>query len=133
MCAAKPADARTQAGEAARGALESLRAAEGEARARRLTAISEEQTRWNARQTDAQGHVAELTRRQEELSVELTAAEQRAADFRKARAPFWMPSPRQRRPATRLRMPAREAESVLAEADKLANGHAERLGGEDIS
>ena len=45
------ADARTKAGEA-RGALESLRR-EGEARARRLAAITDEQGRWNARKADA--------------------------------------------------------------------------------
>ena len=114
----KTADARTQAGEA-RGALESLRR-EGEARARRLTAIGEEQTRWNARKTDAQGHVAELTRRQEELSVELTIAEQlpqQISEKRSALLDAIATAETARNQASDARQ---EAESVLAEADKLA-------------
>ncbi|HEX2759105.1 MAG TPA: hypothetical protein VHM27_01280, partial [Rhizomicrobium sp.] len=114
----KTADARTQAGEA-RGALESLRR-EGEARARRLTAIHEELTRWNARKADAQTHVAELTRRQEELAVELTAAEelpQQIADKRSALLDAIATAETARNQAADARQ---EAESVLAEADKLA-------------
>jgi chromosome segregation protein len=114
----KTADARTQASEA-RGALESLRR-EGEARARRLTAIGEEQTRWNARKTDAQGHVAELTRRQEELSVELTIAEQlpqQISEKRSALLDAIATAETARNQASDARQ---EAESVLAEADKLA-------------
>lgn len=114
----KTADARTQAGEA-RGALESLRR-EGEARVRRLTAISEEQTRWNARKSDAQSHVTELTRRQEELSVELTAAEQlpqQISEKRSALLDAIATAETARNQASDARQ---EAESVLAEADKLA-------------
>jgi chromosome segregation protein len=68
------ADARTKAGET-RGALESLRR-EGEARQARLATISDERSRWDGRKADAQKHISELTRRQEELSGELTRAEQ---------------------------------------------------------
>jgi chromosome segregation protein len=70
----KTAEARTQAGEA-RGALEGFRR-EGEARRLRLVTIADEQTRWNVRKTDAEKHIAELARRQEELATELNAAEQ---------------------------------------------------------
>lgn len=114
----KTADARTQSGEA-RGALESLRR-EGEARARRLTAINEEQTRWNTRKSDAQNHVAELTRRQEELSVELTAAEelpQQIAEKRSTLLDAIATAETARNQASDARQ---EAETVLAEADKLA-------------
>ena len=114
----KTADARTQAGEA-RGALESLRR-EGEARMRRLTAINEEQTRWNARKNDAQTHVGELTRRQEELGVELSAAEQlpqQIADKRSTLLDAIATAETARNQAADARQ---EAETILTEADKLA-------------
>jgi chromosome segregation protein len=112
------ADARTKAGEA-RGALESLRR-EGEARARRLSAINEEQTRWNVRKADATTHVAELTRRQEELGVELAAAEelpQQIADKRSALLDAITSAEAARKEASDARQ---EAENVLTEADKHA-------------
>ncbi|MEY4707206.1 MAG: hypothetical protein RJB58_929 [Pseudomonadota bacterium] len=112
------ADARTKAAES-RGALESLRR-EGEARARRLMAISEEQARWNARKTDANTHVAELTRRQEELSVELASAEelpQQIAEKRTALMDAIATAETARNQASDARQ---QAETVLTEADKHA-------------
>jgi len=112
------ADARTQAGES-RGALESLRR-EGEARARRLSAINEEQTRWNARKLDATSHVAELTRRQEELGVELATAEelpQQIAQKRSSLLDAIATAEAARAEASDARQ---QAENVLTEADKHA-------------
>ena len=114
----KTAEARTQAGEA-RGALESLRR-EGEARLRRLKAIEDEQTRWNARKADAQRQSTELTRRQEELGVELTAAEavpEQIAEKRNALMDAIATAEAARNEASDARQ---QAETVLAEADKLA-------------
>jgi chromosome segregation protein len=112
------ADARTKAGES-RGALESLRR-EGEARARRLSAINEEQARWNARKADAGTHVAELTRRQEELSLELAGAEelpQQIAQKRTALMDAIATAEAARNEAADARQ---QAETVLTEADKHA-------------
>jgi chromosome segregation protein len=114
----KTAEARTQAGEA-RGALESLRR-EGEARARRLKAIEEEQNRWNARKADAQRQSSELARRQEELGVELTAAEavpEQIAEKRNALLDAIATAETARNEASDARQ---QAETVLTEADKLA-------------
>ena len=114
----KTAEARTQAGEA-RGALESLRR-EGEARARRLKAIEEEQNRWNARKADAQRQSSELARRQEELGLELTTAEavpEQIAEKRNALLDAIATAETARNEASDARQ---EAETVLAEADKLA-------------
>lgn len=114
----KTAEARTQAGEA-RGALESLRR-EGEARMRRLKAIEEEQTRWNARKADAQRQSGELARRQEELGVELTAAEavpEQIAEKRNALLDAIATAETARNEASDARQ---QAETVLTEADKLA-------------
>ena len=112
------ADARTQAGES-RGALESLRR-EGEARARRLSAINEEQTRWNARKLDATSHVAELTRRQEELGIELATAEelpQQIAQKRSSLLDAIATAEAARAEASDARQ---QAENVLTDADKHA-------------
>jgi chromosome segregation protein len=114
----KTADARTKASEA-RGNLEALRR-EGEARARRLATISDEQTRWNVRKTDAQNHVAELARRQEELSSELSAAEQvpeQIAQKRNALLDAIALAETARNEASDARQ---QAETVLTEADKQA-------------
>jgi chromosome segregation protein len=114
----KTADARTKASEA-RGALEALRR-EGEARARRLATISDEQTRWNVRKTDAQNHVAELARRQEELSGELSTAEQvpeQIAQKRNALLDAIALAEAARNEASDARQ---QAETVLTEADKQA-------------
>ncbi len=114
----KTADARTAASEA-RGALEGLRR-EGEVRKRRITAIGEEQARWNIRKADAEKHVAELVRRQEELTGELAAAEQvpeQIAQKRTALLDAIATAEAARNEASDARQ---QAETVLAEADKLA-------------
>ena len=115
---AKTADARTKAGET-RGALESLRR-EGEARRGRITAIAEDQTRWNTRKTDAQNQIAELSRRREELSGELIQAEQvpqQIAGKRVALLDAIALAETARNQASDARQ---QAETVLAEADKKA-------------
>ena len=114
----KTADARTQASEA-RGALEGLRR-EGEARQRRLAAIHDEQARWNTRKADSEAKAAELTRRQEELAVELTAAEavpEQIAEKRNALMDAIATAEAARNEASDARQ---QAETVLAEADKLS-------------
>jgi len=121
------ADARTNAGES-RGALEGLRR-EGEARARRLSAINEEQARWNTRKADAGTHVAELTRRQEELSLELAGAEelpQQIAQKRTALMDAIATAETARNEAADARQ---KAETVLTEADKHAKAADAALSG----
>jgi len=112
------ADARTQAGES-RGALESLRR-EGEARARRLSAINEEQTRWNARKLDATSHVAELTRRQEELGVELATAEELPQQIAQKRSSLLDAIATAEAARAESSDARQQAENVLTEADKHA-------------
>jgi len=112
------ADARTRAGEA-RGALESLRR-EGEARQARLATIGEERNRWGARKADAQNHIAELTRRREELAGELAEAEQvpqQIAGKRVALLDAIALAEGARKEASDARQ---QAETRLAEADKHA-------------
>ncbi|HMH64988.1 MAG TPA: hypothetical protein VK515_05355, partial [Rhizomicrobium sp.] len=114
----KTAEARTTAGEA-RGALEGLRR-EGEVRTRRLATIADEQTRWNVRKTDAQTHVAELARRQEELGVELSAAElvpEQIGEKRNALLDAIATAEIARNEASDARQ---QAETILVEADKHA-------------
>jgi chromosome segregation protein len=114
----RTADARTKAGEA-RGALESLRR-EGEARRARLVVIGDEQARWNTRKSDAQGHIAELTRRQEELGTELAQAElvpEQIAGRRVALLDAIAVAETARNQASDARQ---QAETALAEADKTA-------------
>jgi chromosome segregation protein len=79
----RAADVRTQASEA-RAALEALRR-EGRNRRQRLAAIAEDRTRWDSRKSDAEGHVAELTRRKGELGTELAAAEAVPAEIAEKR------------------------------------------------
>ena len=112
------ADARTKASEA-RGALETLRR-EGEARTRRLAAISDEQARWTTRKSDAQSHVAELVRRQDELTGELAGAEQvpeQMAQKRSALLDAIAAAEDARNQSSDARQ---QAETILAEADKHA-------------
>ncbi len=74
------ANARERAAEArfaaadARATLDGLRR-DGEARARRLLVLSEERSRWQSRRDAAVAHIAELERRQGELSAELFLAD----------------------------------------------------------
>lgn len=120
----RTAEARTKAGEA-RGALEGLRR-EGEARRTRLVTIADEQVRWEARKAQAVSHVAELTRRQDELSSELAAAEllpQQIVEKRSALLDAIANAEALRNQASDARQ---QAETVLAQADKdakLADAH----------
>jgi chromosome segregation protein len=112
------AEARTQAGEA-RGALEALRR-EGNARKARLLTITEEQNRWTTRKTAAGAHVGELTRRQEELTGELTAAEavpEQIVEKRNALLDAIATAEAARNEASDARV---QAEAVLSDADKHA-------------
>jgi chromosome segregation protein len=114
----RTAEDRTKSGEA-RGALESLRR-EGEARQARLATIGDERARWEARKTDAETHIAELTRRREELSGELVQAElvpEQIAGKRVALLDAIAVAETARREASDARQ---EAETALAEADKHA-------------
>jgi chromosome segregation protein len=115
---ARTAEARTRAGEA-RGALEGLRR-EGETRRTRLSTIADEKTRWEARKTQAQIHVAELARRQEELTGELAGAEQvpqQIAEKRKLLLDAIATAETARNEASDARQ---QAETLLAAADKEA-------------
>ncbi|HEY2009750.1 MAG TPA: chromosome segregation protein SMC [Rhizomicrobium sp.] len=115
---AKTAEARTKAGEA-RGALQGLKR-EGEARRTRLATIGDEKARWEARKVQAQTHVAELARRQEELAGELSTAEQvpqQIADKRNSLLDAIATAETARNEASDARQ---QAETLLQEADKEA-------------
>jgi chromosome segregation protein len=114
----RTADARTKASET-RGALESLRR-EGEARVRRLAGIGDEQARWNARKADAQSHVAELARRQEELTGELAGAEQVPEQIAQKRSTLLDAIALAETARNEASDARQQAESVLTEADKHA-------------
>ena len=119
------ANAREQAGEArvasanARAALDGLKR-DGEARSRRLSVIADERTRWEGRRAAAADHIAELDRRSLELGQELVAAEalpQAIGEKRGALLDAIGIAETARKQAGDARA---EAESRLAEADKLA-------------
>ena len=112
------ADARTQAGES-RGALDSLRR-EGEARARRLSTINNEQGRWSVRMADATTHVAELTRRQEELGGELATAEQLPEQIAQKRSSLLDAIATAESARTKASDARQQAENILTDADKHA-------------
>ena len=114
----KTAESRTQTSEA-RAALDVLKR-EGEARRRRMSAIAEEQTRWNARKSAAQDKSSELARRQGELDIELATAEevpQQIAQKRDALLDAIATAEAARNEASDARQ---QAETILAEADKAA-------------
>ncbi len=114
----KTAEARTKASEA-RAGLEGLRR-EGEARHARLGTIADDQSRWNARKDAAQSHVAELVRRQEELTGELAGAVQvpeQMAQKRNALLDAIALAESARNQAADARQ---QAETELAQADKHA-------------
>ncbi len=111
-------DARNSASQAA-GHLESLKR-DGESRARRLAALAEDASRWQARREAAAGHIAELTRRRQELDVELAAAEAIPGQMEKRRARLLdavAAAEAVRKTAADARI---GAEAVLSEADKQA-------------
>ncbi|HYM17349.1 MAG TPA: chromosome segregation protein SMC [Micropepsaceae bacterium] len=112
------ADARTAASDA-RAGLESMRR-EALARSQRLAALAEETERWKSRQLAAAQQIAELNNRLEEMTTELSALEA---------APVAIAARRSRlQDAIDLAEAARkegadaraQAETILAEADKLA-------------
>jgi len=112
------AEARTAASEA-RAALDNLRR-DGEARARRLTTIADERTKWAARRDAAVAQIAELERRQGELAaalVDAEAAPQSIAEKRGTLLDAIGVAEVARKEAGDARA---EAESRLAEADKAA-------------
>jgi chromosome segregation protein len=112
------ADARTKASEA-RAALEGLRR-EGEARRTRLVAIGDDQTRWNARKAAAQNHVAELVRRQEELTGELAGAELVPEQIAQKRSTLLGAIALAETARNQAADARQQAETVQAEADKHA-------------
>ena len=114
----RAAESRTASSEA-RAARDNLKR-EGEARRRRLAVIGEEAARWQARRTAAAAQIAELSRRQEELAGELSAAEgvpEEIAQKRNALMDAIAEAEAARNQAADARA---EAETLLAEADKAA-------------
>jgi len=112
------ADARSSSGEA-RAALETLKR-EGELRNQRLISIAEEAGRWEARRAAAASQIAELSRRHDELTAELAAAErvpEEMADRRNALLTSIADAEAARHQASDARV---AAEAVLADADKHA-------------
>jgi chromosome segregation protein len=114
----RTAEARTQSSEA-RATLETLRR-EGEARDRRLAVIAQDRGRWDSRRTAAASQLSELSRRQEELGIELEAAERIPAEIGEKRGAL-LTAISEAEAARNTASDARqEAETVLAEADKAA-------------
>ncbi len=112
------ADARSASGEA-RATLDGLKR-EGELRARRLSAIAEDTTRWDTRRAAAAAQIAELTRRHEELHEELTRAEAVPTEIAEKRVSL-LDAIATAETARKQAGDARaEAESLLAEADKIS-------------
>jgi len=112
------ADARSLSGEA-RATLEGLKR-EGDLRRQRLGAIAEETSRWDARRSAAASQIAELSRRHEELTTELAAAE-RVPDEMANRRGALLTAIAEAEAARHQAADARvAAESVLGEADKHA-------------
>src|SRR6185437_3752730 len=92
---------------------------EGEARRLRLVTITDEQARWTARKADAEKHVAELARRQDELAGELAAAEQvpeQIAQKRGALLDAIVAAETARNEASDARQQAKSAEATLSTA-----------------
>jgi chromosome segregation protein len=112
------AEARGNAANA-RAALDGLKR-DGETRSRRSLAIVEERTRWETRTSAAAEHIAELERRQSELSAELVVAEEAPAAIAEKRGALLDAigvAETARKEAGDARA---EAETRLAEADKTA-------------
>jgi chromosome segregation protein len=112
------AGARTASSEA-RGALEALRR-EDEARDRRLAAIAQDKGRWQARREAAASQIAELSRRQEELGVQLEAAERVPAEIVEKRNVLLTAISEAEAARNQASDARQEAETILAEADKAA-------------
>jgi chromosome segregation protein len=122
---ARTTEAREHAAEArglsseARGALEALRR-EDEARDRRLAAIAQDKGRWDGRRAAAARQLSELSRRQEELTGELAAADRVPDQIGEKRGAL-LSAISQAESARNAAADARlEAETMLASADKEA-------------
>jgi len=114
----RTANARTQSSEA-RATLETLRR-ETEARNRRLAVIVQDRGRWESRRAAAASQLAELSRRQEELGLELETADRVPAEIGEKRGAL-LSAISEAEAARNTASDARqEAETVLAEADKAA-------------
>jgi len=114
----RTANARTQSSEA-RATLETLRR-ETEARNRRLAVIVQDRGRWESRRAAAASQLAELSRRQEELGLELETADRVPAEIGEKRGAL-LSAISEAETARNTASDARqEAETVLAEADKAA-------------
>ncbi|HEY4274377.1 MAG TPA: chromosome segregation protein SMC [Rhizomicrobium sp.] len=112
------ADARAASGEA-RSALDGLKR-EGESRRQRLAAIADDASRWDARRIAAASQITELSRRHEELVVELATAErvpEEMAGRRSALLDSIATADTARLEASDARV---KAEAVLTEADRQA-------------
>ncbi len=112
------AAARTASSEA-RGALEALRR-EDEARDRRLAVIAQDKGRWNGRREAAASQIAELSRRQEELGVELEAAERVPTEIGEKRGALLSAIATAEAARNEAADARQQAETALAEADKAA-------------
>jgi chromosome segregation protein len=112
------AAARTASSEA-RGALEALRR-EDEARDRRLAVIAQDKGRWQARREAAASQIAELSRRQEELGVQLEAAERVPSEIIEKRNVLLSAISEAEAARNQASDARQEAESILADADKAA-------------
>ncbi len=112
------ADARAAGGEA-RAALENLKR-EGESRRQRLIAIAEDASRWETRRTAAAGQIAELSRRHEELKIELAAAERVPEEMAERRNMLLDAIANAETARLRASDARVQAETVLAEVDKHA-------------
>ena len=114
----RTAEARTQSSEA-RATLETLRR-EGDARNRRLAVIVQDRGRWDSRRAAAAIQLTELSRRHEELGVELEAADRVPAEIGEKRGAL-LSAISEAETARNVASDARqEAETVLAAADKAA-------------
>ncbi len=114
----RAADARLASGEA-RAALDGLKR-DRETRLRRLSAIEDDRARWQSRRNAALLHIEELQRRSDELNLALAAAEavpEVIADKRNVLLDAIGMADAARDQAADARV---EAESQLAEADRIA-------------
>jgi chromosome segregation protein len=118
-------NAREQTGEAraaasdARAALDGLKR-DGETRARRLAIIAEDRARWSYRSNTAQAQIAELDRRNGELGVELTAAEALPVVIAEKRGTLLDAIGVAEIARNQAGDARAEAESILADADRVA-------------
>ena len=121
------AEARTLSSEA-RATLETLRR-EDESRNRRLAVIAQDHGRWESRRAAATSQLTELSRRREELGLELENADRVPAEIGEKRGAL-LSAISDAETARNVASDARqEAESVLADADKAAKAADAALSG----